>query len=355
MPEWAVPGRPRSVATAWAATPSAGECGVKDQVSRSGPSTVPVGRHAALVGPTASGKTAVAVAVARALGDVELVSVDAMAVYRGLDIGTAKPTGEQRAGLAWHLVDLVDPEEAFSVADFQAAAHAALQGIEARGNRALLVGGTGLYQRAVVDRLTFPPRYPEVAAELEAQADEPGGVERLHGRLVELDPVAASRMEPTNRRRVVRALEVTLGSGRPFSASGPGLAEYRPTPFTLIGLTLARDELARRIEARLDAQLAAGFLDETRALAARPEGLSRTAAQALGYRELLAHLAGACTLEEARERAVRRTRTFARRQESWFRRDPRVRWLDAGRGRPCRCGRPAARLERRVAGGPRGD
>jgi len=331
VPEWAVPGRPRSVATARAATSSAGECGVEDQVSRPGPSTDPTGRHAALVGPTATGKTAVAVAVARALGDVELVSVDAMAVYRGLDVGTAKPTGAQRAGVAWHLVDLVEPEEEFSVADFQAAAEEALQGIEARGNRALLVGGTGLYLRAVIDRLAFPPRFPELAAELESEADAPRGVERLHGRLAELDPVAAGRMEPTNRRRVVRALEVTLGSGRAFSVSGPGLAEYPPTPFILVGLMLARDELARRIEARLDAQLAAGFLEETRALAARPDGLSRTAAQALGYREVLAHLSGACTLEDARERILRRTRTFAKRQESWFRRDPRVQWLDAGR------------------------
>ena len=243
-----------------------------------------------------------------------------------MDIGTAKPSPAERAEVAHHLIDLADPAEDFSVRRYQTAAGQALAGIEARGHRALLVGGTGLYLRAVVDRLTLPPQFPEVRAELEREADA-AGTPALHARLARLDPVAAGRMLPTNRRRVVRALEVCAGSGRPFSSFGPGLTEYPAVPFDLVALRLDRPLLDRRIAARYQEQLAAGFLDEVARLAARPAGLSRTARQALGYRELLAHLAGECSLDDAVGEAVRRTRAFARRQESWFRRDPRIRWL----------------------------
>jgi tRNA dimethylallyltransferase len=286
-------------------------------------------RHLALVGATASGKTTLAHALARRLGDVELVSVDSMQVYRGMDVGTAKPTADERAGLAYHLLDVADPAEEFTVSLYQAAATPILADIEARGHRALLVGGTGLYLRAVVDDLRLPGRYPEVRAQLEAVHDD----HELHRRLVQLDPVAAARMEPTNRRRVVRALEVCLGSGQPFSASGPGLATYRPSRFDVVGLAWDRAVLDERIAARYRAQLAAGFLEEVEALATRPGGLGRTACQALGYRELLDHLAGRWSLEEAMDTAVRRTRRFARRQERWFRRDQRIRWL-APEGNP---------------------
>jgi tRNA dimethylallyltransferase len=250
-----------------------------------------------------------------------------MQVYRGMDIGTASPTPAERAEVRHHLVDLVDPDDDYSLSRFQHDLHLALADIAARGRRALLVGGTGLYLQAAVDDLQIPGRFPKVRAELEADADTAA----LHTRLVALDPVAASRMEPTNRRRVIRALEVTLGSGRPFSSYGPGLDAYPPTRVRLVGLRLPRAVLDERIAARVDRQLADGFVDEVAALLARPGGLSTTAAQALGYRELAAHLRGSCTLDEAVDQIVTRTRRFARRQERWFRRDPRITWLDADR------------------------
>ena len=280
------------------------------------------GPHLALVGPTASGKSAVAFEVARRRPDVELVSVDSMQVYRGMDIGTAKPSAAERAEVPVHLLDVADPSEEFSVTRFQAAAAAVVGSVEERGHRALLVGGTGLYLRAVVDGLTVPPRWPDVRAELEAEPDTGA----LHRRLAERDPVAAARMEPTNRRRVVRALEVVVGSGRPFSSFGSGLGAHPPTPFRLAGMWLPRAVVAERIARRLAAMVDAGLVGEVAALAARPGGLSRTAAQALGYREVLRHLRGECTLEEALDEAVRRTRAYSRRQRMWFRRDPRITW-----------------------------
>ena len=204
-------------------------------------------------------------------------------------------------------------------------AHAAIADIEARGHRALLVGGTALYVQAVVDRLDIPGQYPDARATVEADPDTAA----LHRRLHELDPIAAGRMEPGNRRRIVRALEVTLGSGRPFSSYGPGLGLHPPTPFTLVGLSVPTEVLTARIERRYAAQMQAGFLDEVRGLAEAPNGMSRTAGQALGYKELFAHLQGEATLEEALDLAVRRTRRFARRQRAWFGRDPRITWLDA--------------------------
>ncbi len=281
--------------------------------------------HVALVGTTASGKSALALAVARRDPTIEIVSVDSMQVYRGMDVGTAKPTPAERAEVAHHLIDIAEPWEDFTVARFAAAARAAVAGIEGRGHRALLVGGTGLYLRAVIDDLAVPGRFPEVRARLDTEPDTAA----LHRRLAELDPRAAGRMEATNRRRVVRALEVTLGSGRPFSSFGPGLDVYPPTRFVLIGVALPHEVVAGRIEARYHQQMADGFLDETRRLLADPRGLSRTAGQALGYAELAAHLRGDVDLDEAVALAVRRTRRFARRQASWFRRDPRIRWLTA--------------------------
>lgn len=281
--------------------------------------------HLALVGTTASGKSALALALARRDPRIELVSVDSMQVFRGMDIGTAKPTPAERAEVPHHLLDLADPWEDFTVAQFQAAFGQALAGIEARGRRALLVGGTGLHLRAVVDDLQIPGRYSEVRGRLEAEPDTPA----LHRRLADLDATAAGRMEPTNRRRVLRALEVTLGSGQPFSSFGPGLGAYPETSYRLLGISLPSEVVAARIATRYREQLEAGFVDEVRALAADPRGLSRTARQALGYRELLRHLAGELTLDEAIEEAVVRTRRFARRQRAWFRRDPRVEWLSA--------------------------
>lgn len=299
------------------------------QIGRQGGRFVDQKPHLVLVGTTASGKSALALELARRLPGppVEVVSVDSMTVYRCMDVGTAKPSAAERAEVAHHLLDLADPSEEFSVAAFQEAAGAALAGIEARGHRALLVGGTGLYLRAVVDGLETPGRWPDVRAELEADPDTAA----LHRRLTTLDPAAAARMEPSNRRRVVRALEVTVGSGRPFSSFGPGLDSHPPAPrFAMAGVWLPRPVVARRIADRVAAMVAGGLVEETADLiAARPGGLSRTAGQALGYREVLDHLAGRCSAAEAVESAVSRTRAFARRQRMWFRRDPRITWYGA--------------------------
>jgi tRNA dimethylallyltransferase len=280
--------------------------------------------HAVLVGATASGKSALALELARQDPSWELVSVDSMQVYRGMDIGTAKPTPAEQAEVPHHLLDLLDPWEDGTVAWFQEEARAVLADLEGRGRRALLVGGTALYVQAVVDDLDIPGQYPEVRAALEAEGD----TRALHAQLAELDPLAASRMEPTNRRRIVRALEVTRGSARPFSSYGPGLDVHPPTDFRMVGIRRASDELRVRIAARYAAQMSAGFLDEVRRLADDPRGMSRTARQALGYKELLGHLAGAATLDDALDLAIRRTARFARRQRAWFRRDPRITWLD---------------------------
>lgn len=281
-------------------------------------------RPVALVGTTASGKSALALALARRDASIEIVSADSMQVYRGMDVGTAKPTPAERADVPHHLVDVADPWDDYTVARFAADARTAIADITMRGRRALLVGGTGLYLQSVVDDLQVPGRFPEVRAALETDPDTLG----LHRRLAGLDPVAAGRMEPTNRRRIVRALEVTLGSGRPFSSFGPGLDAYPTSRFLLVGVRLPHDVVAARIAARYRQQMDDGFLDEVRRLLADPRGMSRTARQALGYRELAAHVEDGVPLDEALELAVRRTRRFARRQASWFRRDPRIRWLD---------------------------
>jgi len=275
----------------------------------------------AIVGPTASGKSAVALEIARRVRG-EILTVDSMQVYRGMDIGTAKPTAAEQADVRHHLVDLVEPEAQYTLVDFQAAFDLATAEIEHRGVAAVVAGGTGLYLRAAIDRLTPPARYPEVMAELEREPD----TEALHTRLAELDSLAASRMEPTNRRRVLRALEVTLGAGQPFSDFGPGLEEYPAVPYRIIGIEIDRPTLDQRIEARYEKQMSDGFLAEVEALADRD--LSRTASQALGYKELLLHVRGELALDEALELAKQRTRRFARRQQRWFRRDPRIEWLD---------------------------
>jgi tRNA dimethylallyltransferase len=286
------------------------------------------GAPVVLVGATATGKSALAHELARRRAEAELVSVDSMCVYRGMDIGTDKPDPSMRRVVPYHLLDVVDPSEEFTVRQFQRESERALAEIAARGHRALFVGGTGLYVRSVVDRLNLPGRWPAVAAELEDEARRPGGVERLHARLASVDPVAATRMTPNNRRRVVRALEVTLGSGRPFSSFGPGLTSFPPTSFVLVGIPFDPAVHDARIEERFRRLLDRGLLDEVRALAAQPGGLSRTARQALGYRELLAHVEHGVAMDVAVDEAVRRTRAFARRQWAWFRRDPRICWLD---------------------------
>lgn len=276
-----------------------------------------------IVGPTATGKSAVAMAIAAARPGTEIVSMDSMQVYRGMDIGTAKPTIAEQARVRHHCIDLVDPSHAFSVVEYRDVALAATAAVAGRGGRPLYVGGTGLYTRAVVDGLRPPPRFPDVAESLDRELD----TEALHHRLAQLDPVAAGRMEPGNRRRVIRALEVTVGSGRPFSSYGPGLGTYdRSVPFTLVGVDCDTDVLDRRIQDRYDRQMEDGFLHEVCALWDASPPLSRTASQALGYEEVIRHLRGELSLDEALDLAVRRTRRFVRRQRSWFGRDPRIQW-----------------------------
>ncbi len=280
----------------------------------------------AIVGPTASGKSAVAVAVARQVAgmgtQVELVSIDSMQVYRGMDIGTAKPSLAERADVPHHLLDLVDPSDEFTVADFRTAYAGAIGSIAERGARALLVGGTGLYHRVVIDDFDLPGQWPDVREELEQVID----TALLYERLRELDPDAAAKMEPSNRRRVTRALEVTIGGGRPFSSFGPGVDDYSPSPVAQVGLRWPRAVLRGRIAQRVSTMIDDGLVAEVERLAAL--GFSRTARQALGYKEILAALDGEMSQDEAIATIVTRTQQFAVRQERWFRRDPRVRWID---------------------------
>ncbi|HXW38089.1 MAG TPA: tRNA dimethylallyltransferase, partial [Acidimicrobiales bacterium] len=226
----------------------------------------------------------------------------------------------------------------FSVRAFQREATSALERITTRSHHALLVGGTGLYLRAVTDGLQFPGRFPDVAARLADELESAGppgsesrrqGVAGLHRRLGLLDARAAGRMEPTNERRVLRALEVSIGAGRPFSSFGPGLERYPATAVAFVGIRPDIGALDRCIRERLERQMDSGFLEEVRSLAARPRGLSATARQALGYRELLTHVEEDVPLREALAEAQRRTRAFARRQWAWFRRDPRIEWVDS--------------------------
>ena len=262
-------------------------------------------------------------AVARRLGDVHLVSADSMQVYRHMDIGTAKPTAAERAEVPHHCIDLVEPTTDFTVAAYKVAHADALADIDSAGGVALIVGGTGLYHRVVIDDFDLPGEWPAIREELAAVNDS----RALHQRLESLDPVGASKIEPSNHRRVVRALEVTLGSGRPFSSFGPGVDSYPPTRVVQIGIRRPRPVLSELIERRVHRMVDDGLVDEVRAIAT-DSGFSRTAAQALGYKEILSHLAGAISQDEAIELVITRTRQFAVRQERWFRRDPRVRWID---------------------------
>jgi tRNA dimethylallyltransferase len=282
----------------------------------------------ALVGPTASGKTKAAIELAERL-DAEIVSVDSMLVYRGMDVGTAKPSSKQRARVPHHLIDVAEPEEPFTVARYQALAREAIGGIRGRGRRVLLAGGSGLYLRALADDLDLPGTDPEIRARLEADAERVGAA-RLHERLAANDPDAAGRIEPANVRRTVRALEVAELTGRPFSTFATAWDRYDPERLRAVGIAIPREVLARRIETRVHAMVDAGLLDEVRDLVDRGFGGWLTASQAIGYAEFAAHLAGESTLADAVAGTIKRTKALARRQLSWFRRDPRIRWFDAG-------------------------
>lgn len=281
-------------------------------------------RVAAIVGPTAAGKTALSLELAERTG-AEIVSLDSMQAYRGMDIGTAKPGPEELGRVPHHMIDVSDPRAEVTVAEFRNLARSSIDDIASRGRLPLLVGGSGLYFRAVVDDLRFPPRSADLRGRLETEADDLGAG-ALHDRLAGVDPLAASRIEPGNVRRTIRALEVIELTGALFSEFDSSWELYQSLyDLRVVGLRRDRPELYRRISERAEEMLAAGLRAEAEALAKR--GLSLTARQALGYRQVL-EMPGAPE-DEVLAAIVRATKRFARRQEAWFRADPRVLWLDA--------------------------
>jgi len=289
----------------------------------------------AIVGPTAAGKSELSLRLASAL-DGEVVNADSMQLYRGMDIGTGKLAPADRQGVPHHLLDIWDVTRTANVSEYQRLARAVIADIQRRGRSAILTGGSGLYVRAVIDDLEFPGTEPALRARLEAELAALGPAV-LHGKLAAADPAAAAAILPGNGRRIVRALEVIELSGRPFSATLPGYASVLPS--VQIGLAVPRPELDRRIAERVRQMWRDGLVDEVRALAGPGQpgtGLraGRTASRALGYAQVLRFLDGEWTEAQAEEQTVRATRRFARRQESWFRRDPRVRWLDASQPLP---------------------
>ncbi len=279
-----------------------------------------------IVGATAAGKSDLGVALALELGG-EVVNTDSMQLYRGMDIGTAKLSLEERGGVPHHLLDVWDVTQAASVAEYQRMAREVIDGLLARGRTPVLVGGSGLYVRAAVDDLEFPGTDSEVRARLEAQLEAEGSG-AMHRRLAEVDPLAAAAILPSNGRRIVRALEVVEITGKSFTATLPGHDSVYDT--VQIGVQLPRAELDQRIALRVDRMWEAGLVAEVEALAEVGLRDGRTASRALGYQQVLAQLAGEYGEAEARAETVRATRRFARRQESWFRRDPRVHWLSRG-------------------------
>ncbi|MGH3282874.1 MAG: tRNA (adenosine(37)-N6)-dimethylallyltransferase MiaA [Trebonia sp.] len=282
----------------------------------------------AVVGATTAGKSDLAVDLALELGG-EVINADSMQLYRGMDIGTAKLTLEERRGVPHHLLDVWDVTKAASVAEYAGLADAVIADVERRGKVPVLVGGSGLYVRAALGELDFPGTDETIRERLEAELAARGPAP-LHERLTAADPLAAAVILPSNGRRVVRALEVIELSGRPFSATMPGYDGGRPA--VQLGVQVDRAELGRRIEARVDRMWAAGFGAEVRRLVALGLRDGKTASRALGYQQVLRYLDGDLTLAAAREETARVTRRFARRQESWFRRDPRVQWLAPGGG-----------------------
>jgi tRNA dimethylallyltransferase len=279
-----------------------------------------------VLGPTATGKSDLGLALAAELGG-EVVNADAMQLYRGLDVGTAKLTVAERAGVPHHLLDVLDVTETASVAAYQREARAVIERLRAEGRTPVLVGGSGLYVQAVVDELEFPGTDPQLRASLEAELAATGPA-ALHARLARVDPAAAEAVLPSNGRRIVRALEVVALTGRPFPARLPEAAAPRYDA-VLLGVDRANEDLDVRIARRVARMFAAGIVDETRLLLGRGLREGLTASRALGYQQVVAALDGAGDLGTAAADTVVATRRFVRRQRSWFRRDRRIRWLDA--------------------------
>jgi tRNA dimethylallyltransferase len=279
-----------------------------------------------IVGPTGVGKTTLAIELAERLNG-EIVSADSRQIYRGMDIGTGKPTPDQLSRIRHHLIDRIDPDRSYTLAEYQADAYAAIDDIFSRGKQPLLVGGTGLYVRAVTEGLQIPavPPNPELRAQLEERATREGG-DRLYAELQQIDHEAAAKIDPRNVRRTIRALEVYRSTGQRFSAAG----RAEPPPFAVrrIGLTLPRDELYRRVDARVDEMIARGWLDEMRVLAMKYDR-ALPALSSLGYPQMGAVLRGEMTIEDATQEIKYHTHRFIRHQYAWFRpADPRVEWFD---------------------------
>ena len=286
----------------------------------------------AIVGPTASGKSAVGVALARML-DGEIVSADSMQVYRGMDIGTAKPSAGEQAQIRHHLIDVADPDEVFNVARYQELASAAIADTASRGRLPIMVGGTGLYVDAVVRGFLFPDegRNPAVRARLEQEAAQSaGGAAELHARLTSCDPEAARKIHPNDLRRIVRALEVFEVTGRPITELRRKHVPAHAYNARLFGLTMPRDALAGRIDARVDQMVADGLVDEVRRLLQMGYDPEATAMQAIGYKEFAAYLAGREGLEQAIDEVKLETRKYAKRQMTWFRKHDDITWIDVG-------------------------
>ncbi|PST48230.1 tRNA (adenosine(37)-N6)-dimethylallyltransferase MiaA [Bifidobacterium callitrichos] len=285
-------------------------------------------RVVSIVGPTASGKTGLGIAIAKRLAEqgerAEIVNADAYQMYRGMDIGTAKPTAEEQAAVPHHLIDIIDPDETMTVAKFQRIARETIADLKSRGVRPILVGGSGLYARAAIDDISFPGTDPAVRERLE-ERERTEGAGALFAELKAKDPEAAARMDPRNPRRTIRALEVIELTGKPYSASLP---RYRYViPSVQIGLDLDRRELDRRIEIRTARMREQGFLEEVRRL--RPH-LGFTAGRALGYQQMIDLLDGMWDEDDdAWIDIAQKTRRLARKQMGWFGRDPRIHWLEA--------------------------
>lgn len=277
----------------------------------------------AIVGATATGKSDLALQLARAVG-AHIVSADAFTAYREMDIGTAKPLPSELAMVRHYGIDVFDPSEDATLTRWLDVVRPAASQCQIDDVPVVVVGGTGLYVHAFVDDFDVPGQFPDVVATLEAEPDTPA----LYERLVALDPVAAERIEPKNRRRIVRALEVTLGSGRAFSTFGPGVGAFPETDIVLVGLRASPSYIDAQVSGRFLNLVERGLVDEVRALADRPGGWSRTARQAIGYKEVMPVIEGTGTIDTARAEVTLRTRQLARRQVRWFRRDPRVTWID---------------------------
>ncbi len=291
------------------------------------PSDVRQRKVISIVGPTASGKTGLGIAIAEALQakgeQAEIVNADAYQMYRGMDVGTAKATAEEQAQVRHHLIDIIEPDDAMSVARFQKIARATIAELQGRRVRPILVGGSGLYARAAIDDISFPGTDPDVRRKLE-EREKTEGAGALFDELKAKDPEAAARMDPHNPRRTIRALEVIEVTGRPYSASLPHYRYVIPT--VQIGLDLPRGELDRRIDIRTKRMLSGGFIEEVERL--RPR-LGITAGKALGYQQVIDYLDGLCDLDDTFIAIAQKTRRLARKQMGWFGRDPRIHWLQA--------------------------